>query len=75
MCHATELCPGQCLVPVVLPLIGHDHAGHGRSEGIPAYIDTVDDYVDDLIDHCMVSQMSMMYKNIEKDNQFIIFRQ
>ena len=33
---------------------GHDHAGHGRSEGIQAYIETVDDYVDDLVDHCMV---------------------
>ena len=34
---------------------GHDHAGHGQSEGIPAYIDSVDDYVDDLVDHCLVS--------------------
>ena len=33
---------------------GHDHAGHGQSEGIPAYIDSVDDYVDDLVDHCLV---------------------
>jgi len=32
---------------------GHDHAGHGQSEGIPAYIDSVDDYVDDLVDHCL----------------------
>ena len=38
---------------------GHDHAGHGRSEGIQAYIETVDDYVDDLVDHCMV----MIYKH------------
>jgi hypothetical protein len=33
---------------------GHDHVGHGQSEGIPAYIESVDDYVNDLVYHCQV---------------------
>jgi len=33
---------------------GHDHLGHGLSEGEPAYIEAVDDYVDDLVFHCQV---------------------
>ena len=37
---------------------GHDHAGHGRSDGFRAYIETVDEYVDDLIDHCMVRKIA-----------------
>ena len=45
---------GDALASDGILAFGHDHAGHGLSEGIPAYIDSVDDYVDDVIDHCMV---------------------
>ena len=44
---------GEALAAEGVLAFGHDHVGHGRSEGIRAYIDTVDEYVDDLIDHCM----------------------
>lgn len=35
-------------------VFGHDHIGHGESEGKRAYIEDVDDYVDDLIQHSMI---------------------
>jgi len=35
-------------------VFGHDHIGHGCSEGKRAYIENVDDFVDDVIHHCMV---------------------
>jgi len=44
---------GKALASEGMLAFGHDHAGHGRSEGIQAYIDSVDDYVDDLVDHCL----------------------
>lgn len=31
---------------------GHDHVGHGRSEGTRGHIDDVQDYVDDVLQHC-----------------------
>jgi len=35
-----------------LLVFGHDHQGHGRSEGKRAFIETVDDYVQDVLRHC-----------------------
>jgi len=32
---------------------GHDHVGHGCSEGKRVYIENIDHYVDDVIHHCM----------------------
>ena len=44
---------------------GHDHVGHGQSEGIPAYIESVDDYVDDLIFHCQVPLLVKLPDTLE----------
>ena len=33
-------------------VFGHDHVGHGKSGGIRAYIENVDDYCADVIHHC-----------------------
>jgi len=41
------LSTGGCLV------FGHDHVGHGASEGKRVYIENVEHYVDDIIEHCM----------------------
>jgi len=35
---------------------GHDHVGHGSSQGKRVYIENVDHYVDDVIHHCMEMQ-------------------
>ena len=35
---------------------GHDHVGHGTSEGKRVSIENVDHYVDDVIHHCMDMQ-------------------
>lgn len=31
---------------------GHDHVGHGRSEGVKGHVENVDDYVEDVLRHC-----------------------
>lgn len=41
---------------------GHDHVGHGRSEGVRGYIETVDDYVDDVLHHC--DDMRLQYPGL-----------
>ena len=33
-------------------MFGHDHVGHGASEGKRVYIENVEQYVDDIIEHC-----------------------
>ena len=38
-------------------VFGHDHIGHGESDGDRAYIENVDHYVDDVIHHCMIVQV------------------
>jgi len=43
---------GQALAARGLLAFGHDHAGHGKSDGKRAYIDSVDDFVLDMLDHC-----------------------
>ena len=40
-------------------VFGHDHLGHGESEGKRAYIENVDQYVDDLVQHCMDMQVEI----------------
>jgi acylglycerol lipase len=37
-------------------LFGHDHIGHGKSDGKRVYIESVDQYVDDMYQHCKVMQ-------------------
>jgi len=34
-------------------VFGHDHVGHGKSDGKRVYIENVDDYCDDVILHCL----------------------
>ena len=42
-------------------VFGHDHMGHGESDGSRAYIEDVDHYVDDVITHCMKMQVINRY--------------
>ena len=42
-------------------VFGHDHMGHGESDGSRAYIEDVDHYVDDVITHCMKMQVTNRY--------------
>ena len=39
------------LAQLGLLVFGHDHQGHGRSEGRRAFIDTVEDFVSDVMRH------------------------
>ena len=42
-------------------VFGHDHLGHGESDGKRAYIENVDFYVDDVIQHCMTMQVLFIF--------------
>ena len=42
-------------------VFGHDHLGHGESDGKRAYIENVDFYVDDVIQHCMTMQVLVIF--------------
>ena len=45
-------------------VFGHDHIGHGESDGSRAYIENVDHYVDDVITHCMKMQVTYYKLNM-----------
>lgn len=47
---------GKLLGTKGMMVFGHDHLGHGESDGKRAYIENVDYYVDDVIQHCMTMQ-------------------
>lgn len=50
-------------------VFGHDHIGHGESDGSRAYIENVDHYVDDVITHCMKMQAIFKITSLPmKDN-------
>jgi len=44
-------------------VFGHDHVGHGKSEGKRVYIENVDHYCDDIITHCQIVQE--VYPNLK----------
>lgn len=44
------------LVSKRLLVFGHDHRGHGESDGKRAYIDDVSQYAFDIIIHCQVRE-------------------
>ena len=48
-------------------VFGHDHMGHGESDGSRAYIEDVDHYVDDVITHCMKMQVTNRYLQVASD--------
>ena len=49
-------------------VFGHDHIGHGESDGSRAYIENVDHYVDDVITHCMKMQVAYnLYVTMRND--------
>ena len=46
---------GNALARAGFLAFGHDHVGHGKSEGTRSYVENVDDFVEDIIDHCEVN--------------------
>ena len=43
-------------------MFGHDHVGHGASQGKRAYIEDVDHYVDDVLEHCSLQKVAKRRK-------------
>ena len=61
---------GTLLAERGMVVFGHDHIGHGESEGRRAYIENVDHYVDDLVQHCMDMQVhNQTCERVMFDNQ------
>ena len=46
-------------------VFGHDHIGHGESDGKRAYIENVDHYVDDIIHHSMELKVSSLLRTLD----------
>ena len=46
-------------------VFGHDHIGHGESDGKRAYIENVDHYVDDIIHHSMELKVSSLLQTLD----------
>ena len=74
---------GTLLAERGMVVFGHDHLGHGESEGKRAYIENVDHYVDDLVQHCMDMQVlntikpaiKAMFDDVRKPlSSFCLFR-
>ena len=55
-----------CLGTKGMMVFGHDHLGHGESDGKRAYIENVDYYVDDVIQHCMTMQVLSIFTQLAK---------
>jgi len=47
---------GQFLSDKGFLAFGHDHVGHGSSEGRRVYIESVEQYVEDVLSHCATIQ-------------------
>ena len=49
-------------------MFGHDHVGHGASQGRRVYIEDIDHYVDDVIEHCSLQKV---FRLLEKHYTYL----